>query len=80
MPLPSFLRRPSLRPILVAASWIPVYMVFHNHVGQFMWVTGPSMYPYLNTDYDRSTAKDVVWVDMWRPMNGLRRGMCVAFW
>src|SRR6266498_2725742 len=78
--LPSFLRYQSVRPFLKFASWVPVYIVFHDHVGQFMWIYGPSMYPYLNTDYDRSTAQDVVWVDMWRPSEGLKRGMCVAFW
>ena len=38
------------------------------------------MYPFLNTDYNTSTTKDVVLVNMWNPSEGLRRGMVVAFW
>lgn len=38
------------------------------------------MYPFLNTDYNTSTRKDVVWVNMWAPAKGLKRGTVVAFW
>lgn len=38
------------------------------------------MYPFLNTDYNTSTRKDVVWVKMWAPAEGLRKGTVVAFW
>ncbi len=37
------------------------------------------MYPYLNGDKDISLERDRVWVDMWMPTVGLRRGMVVAF-
>ena len=45
-----------------------------------MNVDGRSMYPFFNTDYQRSLRRDKVWVDMWNPSEGLRRGMIVAFW
>jgi len=38
------------------------------------------MYPFLNTDYNSTTTKDVVYVNMWKPDRGLQRGMVVAFW
>ena len=72
--------RPALLTLTSILTWIPVLSFFHAHVAQLMWVTGPSMYPFLNTDYNTSTRKDVVWVNMWAPAEGLRRGMVVAFW
>lgn len=38
------------------------------------------MYPFLNTDYNSTTSKDVVFVYMWAPWEKLRRGMVVALW
>lgn len=38
------------------------------------------MYPYLNTDVDRSTKQDACWNNKWKPLEGLRRGMIVTFW
>ena len=38
------------------------------------------MYPFLNTDYNSTTRKDVVFVNMRNPSEGLMRGMIVAFW
>lgn len=38
------------------------------------------MYPYLNTDIDRSTRQDACWNNKWKPLQGLRRGMIVTFW
>ena len=38
------------------------------------------MYPFLNTDYNSTTKKDVVFVDMRDPWKGMKRGMIVAFW
>jgi signal peptidase I len=61
-------------------TWLPVLSTFHSCVATLMFVTGPSMYPLLNTDYYRTTRKDVVLVDMWNPSDGLKRGMVVSFW
>jgi len=55
-------------------------ILFNDYVAQLMWVNGPSMYPFLNTDYDSTTRKDVVFVKMWEPERELRRGMVVALW
>lgn len=38
------------------------------------------MYPYLNTDVNRTTKKDACWEHKWAPLEGLRRGMIVSFW
>lgn len=38
------------------------------------------MYPYLNTDVDRTTKQDACWKNKWKPLEGLRRGMIVSFW
>lgn len=55
---------------------------------QIMWVSGPSMTPYLNEDYDRMhTKSDMILVNMWSmhrilPWNNYRRlerGMVVTF-
>ena len=44
-----------------------------------MSVTGPSMSPFLNTDYDSSVLSDRVWVNMWGAGRGLERGMVVVY-
>jgi len=39
------------------------------------------MSPFLNSDFERSgLRRDRVWLDMWNPGKGIRRGMVVAFW
>lgn len=76
---PPFLRTPFLT-LFTFLTWLPVLSFFHTHVSSLMRVTGPSMYPFLNTDYHTSTQKDVVWVWRWNPANGVKRGMVVAFW
>lgn len=80
----STLQRTPLRPTLfkigALLTWYPMFIFFHDHVGQIMWVTGQSMYPFLNTDYNNSTRKEAVFVHMFNPTGGLKRGMIVAFW
>lgn len=61
-------------------TWFPMALFFNDHVAQLMWVTGPSMYPFLNTDYNSTTRKDVVLTDMRQPWEDLKRGMVVALW
>ncbi|KFY21163.1 hypothetical protein V491_03109 [Pseudogymnoascus sp. VKM F-3775] len=53
---------------------------FNSNVGDVVWIQGGSMYPYLNTDINRSTKKDACWKNKWEPLEGLRRGMIVSFW
>ncbi len=76
------LRRPRgqlLNDALTFFAAIGFISLIWNNVFCIRAVSGDSMYPYLNGDYNTSMAKDRVWVDMWRPTEGLRRGMVVAF-
>ncbi|PGH23104.1 hypothetical protein AJ80_02878 [Polytolypa hystricis UAMH7299] len=62
------------------APLVPIGYLFSEHVAQIMWVSGPSMTPYLNEDYGEAhQKKDIVVVNRWKPTDGLRRGMVVAF-
>lgn len=38
------------------------------------------MYPYLNTDYNSSTRKDIGFTSKWNAFHNLERGMIVTFW
>ena len=60
-------------------TWLPVLSFVHSHIATLMFVTGPSMYPLLNTDYYRTTRSDWVLVDMRNPSKGVKRGMVVSF-
>ena len=61
-------------------TWLPMASYFRSNIATTMFVTGPSMYPLLNTDYNRTTRKDWVLVDRRHPREGLKRGMVVSFW
>lgn len=61
-------------------TWIPAVIWFNSNVGDIVWIQGGSMYPYLNTDINRTTKKDACWNSKWEPLEGLRRGMIVSFW
>ena len=78
-PLRRFLRSRLLRDTLTFFATIGFISFIWNHVFSIRTVSGDSMYPYLNGEYNTSMEKDRVWVDMWMPMEGLRRGMVVAF-
>ncbi|MCJ1309266.1 hypothetical protein MMC25_002924 [Agyrium rufum] len=81
-PTRTFINRNS-RPLLLFFStltWLPLYYFIHNKVIQPMWVSGRSMHPFLNTDIDSSSRRDVVLVNMWDPYSNVRRGSIVAFW
>lgn len=71
---------PPFRSALSFLTYLPFIAFFHTHVASFMRVSGPSMYPFLNTSYYSSSRKDVVFVDRRDPAAGLKRGMVVAFW
>ncbi|KAL4783184.1 peptidase S24/S26A/S26B/S26C [Aspergillus varians] len=85
--------RRTLRTLRVFAPILPIGLFFSEHVLQVLWVSGPSMTPYLNEDYETMhTKRDVVLVNMW-PFGGtgftlpwrqeqkrrLERGMVVLF-
>jgi signal peptidase I len=62
-------------------TWLPALSFLFNHVGRTATVDGRSMSPFLNTDYQTTGLKrDRVWLSLWDPSTGVRRGMVVAFW
>ncbi|MCJ1245792.1 hypothetical protein MMC30_002996 [Trapelia coarctata] len=79
-----FFRRPLVRTTFLTLGFVatcaPIAIFLNDNFAQLMWVNGPSMYPFLNTDYNSTTTKDVVFVNMWNPWKGLKRGMVVALW
>ncbi|TVY35391.1 Mitochondrial inner membrane protease subunit [Lachnellula occidentalis] len=68
------------RKLLIIASWVPAVVFFNENVGMVTFISGPSMYPYLNTNYNESQSKDACWVNKWKPAENLKRGMLVSFW
>ncbi|KAK6948567.1 hypothetical protein Daesc_010337 [Daldinia eschscholtzii] len=62
------------------ATWIPVVSMFNHYVGELAWISGPSMYPFLNAEKDQTTRNDVVIKYKFNAPYGLRRGMIVTFW
>lgn len=77
--LPPEFRKPILT-FLTLITYIPILAFSQTHIATLMTVTGASMYPLLNTDHNRTTRRDVVFVDLRNPGENLRRGMVVAFW
>lgn len=75
---------------LVLALILPPTMVFRNHFYDIIRITGPSMSPYLNTDFedgsgaatdlhDITKSTDRIMLNLYEPRKNLRRGMVVAF-
>jgi inner membrane protease subunit 2 len=62
------------------ATWLPAFIFFNSHVAELSWINGASMYPYLNTDYNKNLKRDLCLNWKWKPLDGLRRGMIVTFW
>ena len=73
-----FIREFSYYSFLII-SWVPAAVFFNEHVGQLSWIHGPSMYPYLNADFNQGLTEDMCWVNKWGPTENLQRGMIVAF-
>jgi inner membrane protease subunit 2 len=61
------------------ATWIPALIFFNGHVGEVSWISGASMYPYLNTSFNDDLAQDICWTSKWNPTGNLQRGMIVSF-
>lgn len=72
--------RKPLLTFLTLITYIPILAFSQTHIATLMTVTGASMYPLLNTDHNRTTRRDVVFVDLRNPGENLKRGMIVAFW
>ena len=75
---------------IVFALVFPPLIVFRDHFYDIVRVTGPSMSPYLNTDFengdgaatdlhDITKSTDRILLNLYRPRSDLRRGMVVAF-
>ncbi|KAH6856673.1 peptidase S24/S26A/S26B/S26C [Chaetomium sp. MPI-CAGE-AT-0009] len=61
------------------ATWIPPLIWFNEYVAQVTSIRGPSMYPFLNSQYNESLRQDLCLVWKMYPQEGLRRGMVVTF-
>ncbi len=73
-----FLANPTVRRIARYASWIPVLGIFNAHVAELTSISGPSMYPLLNTDKDGTLRRDVVVNVKFGAERDLQRGMVVT--
>ncbi|KFA50601.1 hypothetical protein S40293_08867 [Stachybotrys chartarum IBT 40293] len=60
------------------ATWVPVIVWFHLHVGQVTAISGPSMYPFLNEDGDKTLRPDWAFDYRFAPQSNLERGMIVS--
>ncbi|KAK3307111.1 mitochondrial carrier domain-containing protein [Chaetomium strumarium] len=61
------------------ATWIPPLIWFNAYVAEVTFIRGPSMYPFLNPQYNESLKKDLCLVWKLYAHEGLRRGMVVTF-
>lgn len=61
------------------ATWIPPLIWFNEYVAQVTSIHGPSMYPFLNSQYNESLRQDLCLVWKMYAQEGLRRGMVVTF-
>jgi inner membrane protease subunit 2 len=61
------------------ATWIPPIIWFKEYVGEFTVINGPSMYPFLNENYNESLRRNVCWVQKLYAQDNLQRGMVVTF-
>ncbi|KAK4126264.1 LexA/Signal peptidase [Parathielavia appendiculata] len=61
------------------ATWIPPLIWFNAYVAQVTFIRGPSMYPFLNPQYNKSLREDLCLVWKLYAQEGLRRGMVVTF-
>lgn len=61
--------------------WIPIFLVFEDHVATVMPVTGLSMWPLLNGGHqsDEPNDNDKVLVNQLYPQENLQRGMVIVF-
>ncbi|KAI0102090.1 mitochondrial inner membrane protease subunit-like protein [Nemania sp. FL0031] len=64
---------------MFAASF-PFVITFNTCVLELLKIRGPSMYPFLNSEKDQTTRKDVVVNFKYNAQYSLQRGMIVTFW
>ena len=83
----SWTRARSLRPFLGRFShyffrllpWIPPAIMFNQYVGEPTFINGPSMYPFLNDQYNSSLKQDICWNHKLYAGQDLEPGMIVTF-
>ncbi|KAK0715852.1 peptidase S24/S26A/S26B/S26C [Lasiosphaeris hirsuta] len=61
------------------ATWLPPLICFNNYVAQVTFISGPSMYPFLNPQYHESLRQDLCLVYKMYAQQNLDRGMLVTF-
>ena len=62
------------------ASWVPVLSMFNEYVLDITNINGPSMYPFLNAERDRTLRRDLVLNFKYGAQDNLQRGMIITFW
>ena len=76
--MPGFLRQFS-HHLIGYATWLPPLIWFNTYVAQVTFISGPSMYPFLNPQYNESLKKDLCLVYKLYAQWNLDRGMVVTF-
>lgn len=61
------------------ATWLPPLIWFNSYVAQVTFISGPSMYPFLNPQYNESLKRDLCLVYKLYAQRNLERGMVVTF-
>ncbi|KAK0751069.1 mitochondrial inner membrane protease subunit-like protein [Schizothecium vesticola] len=61
------------------ATWLPPLIWFNTYVAQVTFISGPSMYPFLNPQYNESLKRDLCLVYKLYAQWNLERGMVVTF-
>lgn len=61
------------------ATWVPVMIWFNTNVAEITLIEGPSMYPFLNSNYNQSMSRDLCLNWKLYAQEQLRRGMVVTF-
>ncbi|POS82287.1 hypothetical protein EPUL_006351, partial [Erysiphe pulchra] len=62
----------------IAITWLPALILFKGHVGEITQITGESMYPTFNANFNKNLKKDICWTKKWRAIDYLERGMVVT--
>lgn len=61
------------------ATWLPPFIWFNQYVAEVTFINGPSMYPFLNSNYNESTKRDLCLVWKVNAQQDLKRGEVVVF-
>jgi hypothetical protein len=64
--------------LYVGSTWIPAAVMFQDWVAEITTVHGPSMYPFLNEDIDRTRRRDVILSFKWNARADLAKGMVIT--